>query len=41
MCWPQLARGEQHDHRELVGWPVIKVRKVYERMDGDHLRIVR
>lgn len=41
MRWPHLARGEVQEYRELAGWPVIKVRNVYERLGGDHPRIVR
>jgi hypothetical protein len=39
--WPAMPRGHMHDPRELEGWPVVKIRKVYQRLGGDHPRIVR
>lgn len=41
ICWPNLPRGHVRDYRELEGWPVVKVRLVYEHLGGDHPRIVR
>jgi hypothetical protein len=40
ICWPAMPRGHMHDPRELEGWPVVKIRKVSQRLGGDHPRIV-
>jgi hypothetical protein len=40
--WPSLPRGHINDDgRELSGWPVLKIRNVYQRLGEDHARIVR
>jgi hypothetical protein len=41
ICWPKDPPGWPPDSRLLEGWPVIKIRKVYERLNEDHPRVVR
>lgn len=40
--WPALPLGHIHDYgRELTGWPVVKIRNVYQRLGENYDRIVR